>query len=483
MKIVDELKIFDDSLIERLSNLAKNEIEYWDIRTTLQNGTTLDFTNQRSKEIISYETLECGIRTFLDGGWGFCVLKTLNRQSIITSFLKAIKLAKKSHLLCKNKFKITETNPIQKHFKINSKKNLESIDIHDKIEIVKYHEDIASNYSKEVKNSHTIYLDGYSKNLFLNSFGSKIYQDLEILRIFSAVYAQKKSIIQNAMNSVGGVGGFEILETEEAQDISLKSAKQAIELLDAKSPVGGKFNVIMDSKLTGTFIHEAFGHACEADLVLNKESILEDKIGKTVAFEDVNVIDDPTTGQGKSFNLPYELYGSYFVDDEGIPAQKTVIIEKGILRNFLHNIETASRMSIMPNGHGRANSCTANPQVRMGFTYLEPLDWELDEMIEDTKVGILCEDFQYGYTDATTGNFQFKCKFSYKIENGNKKELMRDVSLSGMTLEVLKKINAIGNRKTFNYSDGICGKSGQGIRVCDGGPYIRIKDIIVGGLN
>ncbi|MFX0031653.1 MAG: TldD/PmbA family protein [Candidatus Hodarchaeota archaeon] len=481
--MIDELKVFDDSLIERLSNLAKNEIEYWDIRITLQNGTTLDFTNQRSKEISSYETVECGIRTFLSGGWGFCVPKTLSRESIINSFSKAIKLAKKSNLLCRNKFNIAETKPIQNHFKINSKKKLENIDIIDKIEIVKYHEEIASNYSKEVKNSHTIYLDGYSKHLFINSFDSKIYQDFEILRIFSAVYAQKKGIIQNAMNSVGGVGGFEIVETEEAENVSLKSAKQAIALLDAKSPVGGKFNVIMDSKLTGTFIHEAFGHACEADLVLNKESILEDKIGKTVAIEDVNVIDDPTIGQGKAFNLPYELYGSYFVDDEGVPAQKTSIIENGVLRNFLHNIETASRMSVMPNGHGRANSSTANPQVRMGFTYLEPKDWELDEMIEDTKVGMLCEDFQYGYTDATTGNFQFKCKFSYKIENGDKKELMRDVSLSGMTLEVLKKINAIGNRKTFHYSDGICGKGGQGIRVCDGGPYIRTKDIIVGGLN
>ncbi|MFW9783773.1 MAG: TldD/PmbA family protein [Candidatus Heimdallarchaeota archaeon] len=483
MKIVDELKVFDDSLIKRLSNLATNKINYWDLRASLQNGTTLDFTNQKSKEISSYETLECGIRTFLDGGWGFCVLKELNRENIINSFSKAIKLAKQSHLFCKTNFKMTESKPIQKHFIINSKRNLESIDIKDKIEIVKYHEDIASTYSKKIKNSHTIYLDGYSKHLFLNSFGSKIYQDFEMVRIFSAVYAQKESIIQTAMNSVGGVGGFEILETEEAQKISLKSAKQAVKLLDAKSPVGGKFNVIMDSKLTGTFIHEAFGHACEADLVLNKESILEDKIGKIVAIDDVNVIDDPTIGKAKMFNLPYELYGSYFVDDEGIPSQKTVIIENGVLRNFLHNIETASRMSVLPNGHGRANSCTATPQVRMGFTYLEPKDWELDEMIEDTKSGILCEDFQYGYTDATTGNFQFKCKFSYKIENGEKKELMRDVSLSGMTLDVLKKINSIGNKNTFNYSDGMCGKGGQGIRVCDGGPYIRIEAVIVGGLN
>jgi TldD protein len=93
----------------------------------------------------------------------------------------------------------------------------------------------------------------------------------------------------------------------------------------------------------------------------------------------------------------------------------------------------------------------------------------------------LCEDFKYGYTDPSTGNFQFKCKLSYKIKNGEKTELMRDVSLSGMILESLNKISAIGNKISF--SDGMCGKGGQSVRVCDGGPYVRIEDILVGGLN
>jgi len=149
----------------------------------------------------------------------------------------------------------------------------------------------------------------------------------------------------------------------------------------------------------------------------------------------------------------------------------------------LHNLETSSRMNLPPNGHGRASSSSARPQVRMGFTYIEPKDWNIEELIQDTKNGILCEDFLYGYTNPTTGNFQFKCKFSYKIENGEKKELMRDVALSGMILEVLKRVSAIGDQKSFSYSDGICGKGGQSIRVCDGGPYIRVDDITVGGLN
>jgi len=483
MEINDDLKVFDNTFINKLHREAEKKIEYWDIRATYSQGTTLDFTDQKSTEISSYEIINCGIRTFVNGGWGFYVLKDINKDKLLSSFIKSIKLAKLTESLSKNKFKIKERDPINEDFKIDSKIKLSNVNIEDKIQLVKNHEKIASDYSKMVKNTRTIYMDGVSSYIFINSFGSQVKQNLSFLRLLNIVYSQKAGIIQRSINSVGGLGGFEILSTDDAENISRKTAKESIKLLDAKSPIGGKFPIIADSKLAGTLIHEALGHACEADLVLSKESVLKGKIGQEVALRDISVIDDPTIGQGKSFGLPYELFGSYFIDDEGIPSQKTTIIENGVLRNYLHNLETSSRMSVPPNGHGRASSSSSKPQVRMGFTYIEPRDWEIDELIEDTKNGILCEDFLYGYTNPTTGNFQFKCKFSYKIENGEKRELMRDVALSGMILEVLNRVSAIGNKNTFSYSDGICGKGGQSVRVCDGGPYLRVEDITVGGLN
>jgi len=483
MGIIEELKLFDDNLISRLNKLSSNKIDYWDIRAGLTHGTNIDFTNLKSKEVSSYEILNCGIRTFVNGGWGFYVLNDLEKASIIQGFSKALKLAIQSEKLSKTKFQIQERKPFIKDYKINSKIPLIDTEIEEKITIVKEQENNASNFSDQIKNTRTVYLDKHSNALFLDCFGSFLYQEFEILRLFSSVYANENGVTQNALNSVGGIGGIEILENEEARNISFNSAKQAVDLLKAKSPVGGKFTVIMDPKLTGTFIHEAFGHACEADHVLNKESILENKIGEQVALEEITIVDDPRMGQGRKFNLDYDLYGCYPFDDEGTLSKETRIIENGVLKNFLHSLETSSRMNQPPNGHGRANSNVSKPQVRMGFTYLEPRDWSLEEMIQDTKLGILCEDFQYGYTDPTTGNFQFKCRFSYKIENGEKKEILRDVSLSGMTLEVLNKISAIGNSNTFNYSDGVCGKGGQGVRVCDGGPYIRIENLTLGGLN
>ncbi|NVM44137.1 MAG: TldD/PmbA family protein [Candidatus Lokiarchaeota archaeon] len=483
MEISDDLKLFDSTFINKLHREAENKIEYWDIRATYTEGTNLDFTDQKSTEISSYDITNCGIRTFINGGWGFYVLKNINKENIISSFLKSIKLANLTESLSKNKFKIKERDPFSENFKIDSKLKLSDVDIEDKIQLVKNHEKIASDYSKMVKNTRTIYMDGMNNYLFINSFGSQVKQNLSYLRLLNIVYSQKAGVIQRSINSVGGLGGFEISSTEKAQNLSQKTAEESIKLLDAKSPIGGKFSIIADSKLAGTLIHEALGHACEADLVLSKESVLKGKIGQKVALNDINVVDNPSMGQGRPFGLPYELFGCYFIDDEGIPSQKTIIIENGVLKNYLHNLETSSRMNVPPNGHGRASSSSSKPQVRMGFTYIEPKDWEIDELIADTKNGILCEDFLYGYTNPTTGNFQFKCKFSYKIENGEKKELMRDVALSGMILEVLNRVSAIGNKNTFNYSDGICGKGGQSVRVCDGGPYLRVEDITVGGLN
>ncbi|MHA1535770.1 MAG: TldD/PmbA family protein [Promethearchaeota archaeon] len=483
MKTYDELSLFDNAFIADLLREAGNKVEYWDIRATASEGTTLDFTDQRSTEISSYEMTNCGIRAFINGGWGFSVLKDLNKDSIRSSFLKSIKLAKLTRSLLKNEFKIIERDPLKKSFKIDSKLPLSDVSIEEKIKLVKNHEKIAAGFSKLVTNTRTIYMDGVSNYIFISSFGSKIKQKLSYLRLLNMVYSQKAGITQKSINSVGGLGGYEIVSTEKAEKLSEKTAQESIKLLDAKSPIGGQFTIIADPKLAGTLIHEALGHACEADLVLSKESILKEKIGKNIALPDINVIDDPSMGQGKKLGLPYELFGSYFIDDEGIPSQKTTIIENGVLKNYLHNLETSSRMNLPPNGHGRASSSSAKPQVRMGFTYIEPKDWNIEELIQDTKNGILCEDFLYGYTNPTTGNFQFKCKFSYKIENGEKKELMRDVALSGMILEVLKKVSAIGDQKSFSYSDGVCGKGGQSIRVCDGGPYIRVDDITVGGLN
>ena len=136
MEIHDDLKLFDNAFINKLNQEADKKIEYWDIRATFTEGTTLDFTDQKSTEISSYDITNCGIRTFVNGGWGFYVLKDINKDSIISSFLKSIKLAKLTDSLSKNKFKIKERDPFTEDFKIDSKIKLSDVDIEEKIRLV-----------------------------------------------------------------------------------------------------------------------------------------------------------------------------------------------------------------------------------------------------------------------------------------------------------------------------------------------------------
>lgn len=250
-EIMEELKHIDEGFIQELNKIANNRIEYWDLRCGLLTGTILDFTDQKSKEISSYSVNESAIRTFLNGGWGFLVLKDLKRKTIKKGFNNAIKLARLTESMTKNKFKIKERDPLITDFKVSSKKKLEDISIEEKIKLVKDHEKTASEYSSDIKNTRTLYTDGQSNSLFLNTYGSLIHQEYSTLRIFNLVFAQKNGILQRAVNSVGGLGGFEIANTDKARNLSSKTAEEVVHLLDAKSPTGGKFTVIMDPKLTG----------------------------------------------------------------------------------------------------------------------------------------------------------------------------------------------------------------------------------------
>jgi len=470
---METLKLIENELISRLKKLAtQKKIEYWDIRVASSSGTLLEFTNGKNKEVSYSNTKGVGIRAFVNGGWGFSVKQDVTDKSIIEGLNGAIKLAHLSEKYSKFKFRIKEYDAIRDKYSTKLKVPLDDVDIEQKIELILEIEKEAQNFDSRIINTNSFYTDGIIDSHFINSFGSSIEQTTSILRIFSIVYAKENGNLQRNLESRGGVGGFEL--TKKAEKIGIKSAENAIKLLSAKPVKGGKFTVIMDPKLTGVFIHEAFGHACEADSIIAKESILEGKLGEKIASESISIIDDPTPNN-------MALFGSYKFDDEGILVQPVKLIENGILNNYLHDLESASRMNVSPNGHGRASSYSSKPQVRMGVTYIKEGDWKLDEMIEDTKNGVLCENWLYGYTNPVTGNFQFKTRNCYNIENGEKTELLRDVGLSGLILEILNRVSAIGNKVEF--SDGVCGKRGQHVRNCTGGPYLRVEEVVMGGLK
>lgn len=258
-------------------------------------------------------------------------------------------------------------------------------------------------------------------------------------------------------------GGWEKLEgvfklVEEVNEVLPK-------LVNAKSPPSGEMNVLMDPELAGVFVHEAFGHAVEADHVLQGASVLSDKLGKRIAGENVTIIDDPTI----------EEFGFFPFDDEGVRAKRKVLVENGMLRSYLHSKETAKKLGGEP-GNARSEG-VAFPIVRMSNTYLCAGDLKFEELLELCKNGVFLLGSRGGETNPATGYFQFSAQYGYIVKNGEISEMIRDVSLSG-NLEILKDLK-LGNKVEFD--PGFCGKAYQTVPVADGAPATLCRAKVGGG--
>jgi TldD protein len=225
--------------------------------------------------------------------------------------------------------------------------------------------------------------------------------------------------------------------------------------------------VVLDQELAGVFAHEAVGHASEADLVLEGDSILENRIGEQIASPLINIIDDPTLHE----------FGYYPFDAEGSESKRTEIIKDGIFNSYLHSRETAAKLGGTP-GNCRAQGYSM-PVVRMSNTFIDNGDSRFEEMLEEVKDGMYLIGSRGGQVNTGEGIFQFNAEKGYLIKNGELTGLLRDVSLSGKTLEILNHVTLVGN--DLKMTAGRCGKAGQLVPVSDGSPHIAISKALVGG--
>jgi len=461
-----------DFLEKLIDQTLQKGAEFIDLRMNNSSFNTIVIVNGKTRDIISAIDKGIGIRVFINGAWGFSCTDRLDKDSLTEAMDSAFKIAKKAGELAKINFKLEDQTPYKKKVSFPQKISLLDTSIEEKLKLAIDLDKQAKEFDVRIINTNSSYSDFVGEHLLLNSFGVQLEMKVNFIRIVSINYAFEAGVRQRGYQSIGGTAGFELAETEKAQNLGIKASEEAIQLLKASPAKAGKYTIIMDPALTGVFIHEAFGHACEADAVLSGESILADKIGEQVGLETVTVVDDPT--------LSGEL-GYYPYDSEGTPSQKKYLVENGVLKNFMHSLETSSRLGTAPTGNARAQNYQSIPIVRMSNTYFQPGNWTLEELLEEVKNGLYLGGWVYGYCEPTKGSFTFKCRQAFTIENGERKKLLRDVGLSGMTLEVLNNILGIG--QDLEFSEGTCGKQDQSVPVTDGGPHIAVKDVVVGGLT
>jgi TldD protein len=469
--IAGEISLEDVAQVAIDSSL-KLGAEYADIRLESVSGVNIVVMDGKTKTVTTRIESGCGVRAFIGGGWGFAVCNSLDKPKVVEACETAVKLAKVSREKAKVRFQMKEGPSLRARSEYACEASPSSVPLSDKLSLTLGLDESMRSHDTRISSRNTRYEDFEGDRVVANSFGSMV-TTREIWTVAScAAWSKSDGIVQRGHHSVGNVGGYEIMRSEEAVRVGEIAAEQAIRLLDSKSAPAGKFTCILDNQMTGLLAHEAFGHACEADSILAGASVLEGLEGKRVANEEVTLVDDPT--------IP-KTFGYFPIDWEGVEAKRHVLIERGILKDFMHNLETSSRMGKPANGAARAESYYSPPIIRMSNTFIEAGDTKKEELIEDTKSGLLIRGGQYGYVEPAKGQFMFKCDEAYEIRNGEIGQRYRDTILTGLILEVLNHITGIAD--DFRLVDpGYCGKAGQDARTTDGGPHLRVEDIVIGGL-
>lgn len=424
---------------------------YADVR--IISGTLSLFTAEDEKITgTNGEINGIGVRALVDGSIGYAW------SSCISDFPKLLEKAERLAKLNKGKIFLSAQKPI----KANAGRNSEFPHSEEKILLLKEAKKHA--LSQKVKNCTLALRDSNVQKIFLNSEGSHILQK-ESHIYFSALCISKEGAqIQRGierLSSRKGYKNFDIIKSVE------NASKSAEHLLNAEAPPKGHFPIIMNPEMTGVFAHEILGHASEGDSVAERESILKGMIGKRVGSEKVNITDEPN----------FDDFGQYFYDDEGVKAQSVQLVEKGILKGYLHSRQSAYALNAKNNGHARAQNYEFTPIVRMSNTLFAKGKESIEDVF-NVKHGIYIIGMKGGSVDIFSGDFMFAAKEAWLIKNSSKEKLLRDITISGSILKTLKKVEAVG--KDFGTSPGFCGKIGQMISVSDGGPHIRVSDMRVG---
>jgi TldD protein len=379
----------------------------------------------------------------------------------------ACKMAKVASQRLKTPIKLAPAKTITDHVEAKPKKNPSKISMEDKIKDVSEINRSVLGFDKRIKSCTVDYLDLTGSSFFVNSEGTDIVQDK--LYVWSRITgsAQSQGVFTYSREEIGSTEGYEVFDTQTPQAIGELVAKRAVEQLKAKSPKGGSFPVVLGPNVVGVFVHEAFGHLAEADLALSG-GVLANKFGKKIGSNLVTFYDDGTVPGA---------FGSFKYDDEGVPAQKTLLINDGVVTGLMHNRETAQKFNAQPTGNARAEDFRVEPIIRMRNTYMAPRDHTFEELMKDVKKGYYFKSFRGGQANLD-GTFQVGIQEGYEIVNGEIGEPVRNASISGNTLETLLKVDAVG--KDFAIDSGRCGK-GQTAFIGDGGPHIRLSEVTVGG--
>ena len=453
---------------EKIIKYAEDKgAQYAEIRIIRSWEWGLNIRNMTTERVVGGVDEGVGVRVLMNNAWGF------SSSSVIDSWKDVVDMAVKFGMISsKNtdkKIILGKGKTATGRYEIPARIKFDSVTPEDKIENLMDFSSSAMD-NKILKSITGGYSEWRRETEYMNSEGISFIS--VVPRVVMQSMLSGKDGEKSMMYRVrfGGTGGYELLKGIDFNEEGRSSADRLMTILHGSAAPTGKIDVVSDPELTGVFVHEAVGHATEADLVTSGDSVLEDKIGVKIGKDEVTIYDDPTMKNA---------FGSYPVDDEGTLAQRKILIENGVLKRFMTDRETAGELGVNSTGNARGESYSSIPLIRMSNTMMGKGDYKPEEIFEDIKFGVYAKGTRGGQVDTAVGSFQFNSQEAYLIENGEITKPIFDFSLGGNIMKILNNIEKVGKDEMYG-TPGYCGK-GQIVPVGDGGPTIMIKNVISGG--
>jgi TldD protein len=472
LEITDKIFFEDkDFNLNKVQSIVSRSLEGSDdgelyLESTKSESFSFDDGRMRS---VSYDSTQgFGLRAIADEAKGFAHSGELSEESLnrasetvrsVSKNYSGIMAEAPSHGI--NKPLYTSINPLEEtSFQIKTNL-LEEIDSY------------ARSIDPRVVQVSASLSASYQAIQILRANGERSADIRPLVRLNVAIVVEQNGRRETGSSGCGGRGKYEEWINKEKWQSQVKEALRIGSInLDSVPTPAGEMPVILGPGWPGVMLHEAVGHGLEGDFNRKGTSIFSGKIGEKVTAEGVTVIDDGTIENKR---------GSITIDDEGTKSSKNVLIENGILKNYMQDRQNARLMNMEPTGNGRRQSYSHYPMPRMTNTYMDNGTVDPQEIISSLKKGIYAVNFSGGQVDITNGKFVFSASEAYLVENGKIKQPVKGATLIGNGPDAMSKISLIGNDLALDDGIGTCGKDGQGVPVGVGQPTLLMGGITIGG--
>jgi len=460
--------VIDQDVLERvLASAVSSGADFAEVYAEDKRSTSAGLDDRRVEQVTNGRDRGAGIRVVSGDTTGFAYTSDLGEDGL----RRAAEVAAAAARGGGGGVRRIALDPSPAHRPNDVAHPPDTIDKSRKVELLTRMDDAARTTGAEVVQVSAGYGDSTKRVLVANTDGVLTNDEIVRTLVRVSVVADGDAGMQTGYQSMGRTVGFEVFDEVEVEELARDAARQAITKLRARPAPSGTMPVVIERGTGGVLFHEACGHGLEADHILKGASVYAGKVGEQVANPLVTLVDDGT--------MPGE-WGTLGFDDEGHLTQRNVLIEDGILTDYMWDFLRARKEGRPQSGNGRRQSYQHLPMVRMTNTFVLDGPDDPADIISSTARGVYVAHLGGGSVNTATGDFVFGMTEAYLIENGEITEPLRDGNLIGNGPKVLQDIDMLGNDFAMG-NPGTCGKDGQGVPVGDGQPTLRVKALTVGG--